>query len=241
LFSFISTLLPQKYGRIILSAMSLAKLGEAWSTFKIFNNGPEPDWKIEEGVLKGHWPFWGVQLTLIKEYPSLNYTIQVDCRIDEMGLLAFACIGFRVSKPDFCPSFYGFGISASQSGFIWDPGCNVTQVPGADIARRHKVGQWYTMKLVAKGSKFVGYVDDDKVFSLKDERYKGKFVGLITGPHTDVSFDNFMITDQVDDDAFADFDVSPEVRALTTMWAGLKILRVASNTYCNSSERGITP
>jgi len=196
-------------------------LGEDWTIFKRFNNAPESDWKIEDGVAKGHWPFWGCQLAVVEEYPSLNYTIQVDCRIDKMGAFTFACIGFRVSKPDFCPSFYGFGISSSHAGFVGDPGCDVTSVAGAAIPRIHKVEQWYTVRLVVKGNKFSGYVDDSKACRLADGRYKGGFVGLITGPNTDASFDNFMITDRVDDDAFTDFGVSPE-DMLATTWAGLK-------------------
>jgi hypothetical protein len=197
------------------------ELGEDWITFRRFNNGRQPDWRIEEGVLKGHWPFWGCQLAVIEEYPSPNYTIQVDCRLDNMGAMAFGCIGFRVSKPDFCPAFYGFGISADLSGYIWDFGCGVNRVPGAAISKIFKVGQWYTVKLVAKGNKYLGYVDDKKMCKLTDEHNEGKYVGLITGPHTDVSFDNFMISDQIGDEAFS-FGVSPGDKVLTTTWASIR-------------------
>jgi hypothetical protein len=42
------------------------------------------------------------------------------------------------------------------------------------------------------------------------------------GYQVDVGFDDFMITNQVDDDALFDFDVSPEGITLTTTWANIK-------------------
>jgi hypothetical protein len=199
------------------------ELGEDWITFKRFANDPVPDWKVDDGVLKGCWPFWGCQLIVIEEYPSLNYTIQVDCRIDKIWMeaqFASAQIAFRVSGPDFCPSFYGFGISSFIAGFSGDPGCNANTVKA--IPRIQDVGQWYTLRLVAQGDNFIGYVNDVEVCDLTDRSYKGEFVGLLTGANNDASFDNFTISDRVDDDAFSRFGVSLSDGALTTAWASLK-------------------
>jgi len=85
----------------------------------------------------------------------------------------------------------------------------------------YNTGQWYTLKLIVQGDRFLGYVNDRPVCKLEDRALKGKFVGLGMGSNISASFDDFMITDQVDEDAILNFDVSPE-GMLTTTWAGLK-------------------
>ena len=56
---------------------------------------------------------------------------------------------------------------------------------------------------------------------LRDKQFQGKFVGLCTGCQVDVSFDDFMISDKVDETAFDEMDVSLKGLASAT-WGSLK-------------------
>ena len=60
--------------------------------------GNHTDWYIENGMLKGHWPLWNSQMLYVKGFNSIDYTIQVRCRIDKVYQspdLAGAGIVFR--------------------------------------------------------------------------------------------------------------------------------------------------
>lgn len=202
------------------------ELDESWTPAVLLEPSP-PDWKIEDDILKGHWPLWNGQMLFLEEYPSLDYTIQVKCRIDLVWLdpgLADAGFIFRSSGPGVGPNdkitpFYGFGIGLSRAQFgIFHGGGNWRYAETK--LEKHVIGKWYTLKLVVKGDKFIGYVDDKRVCKLSDDLFEGTFVGLCIGVNIDASFDDFMISDKVDESAF-EMDVSPE-GLTSTMWASLK-------------------
>jgi hypothetical protein len=203
------------------------ELGESWTSATFRVNAP-PNWKVENGVLRGSWLHPGSgEMLFLEEYPSLDYTIQVKGRIDQVwqaSKYADLSIVFRSSGPagNKVTPFYAFALVSFRTFFfIAHDAANwrdVAVAPG-----KYNIGEWYTLKLVVRGNRFLGYVDDKLVCELRDRQFKGKFVGVATGYQVDVSFDDFTITDQVDDDAFLDFDVSPEGMALTTTWASLKV------------------
>lgn len=163
-----------------------------------------PDWKIESGVLKGNWPFWNAQMLFLKEYPSLNYTIRVKCRIDKVWQapeLASAGIMFRAYGTDKeskdIHQFYGFGIgdSSARFGFIYGTGnWHILETN----PRKHDIGKWYELKVVVKDYGVSCYVDDELICKLHGAHFEGKFVGLTMGSNISASFDDFMITDQAD-------------------------------------------
>ncbi len=203
-----------------------AEIDKNWTPATWRVNAPT-NWKVEDGILKGSWPRSGsCEMLFLEEYPSLNYTIQVKGRIDRVWQASsYAGLGivFRSSGPagNKVTPFYTLGITSFRAFFFM--GHNNANWRDADVTPgNYNIDQWYTLKLVVSGKDFLGYVDDKLVCDLNDRQFKGKFAGLCTGDRVDVSFDDFMITDQVDEDAFVNFDVSPEVRALTTTWAGLK-------------------
>jgi hypothetical protein len=60
-------------------------LNEKWIPIQWVPWADEPwDWKVEDGILKGRWPNWNGQFLFLKDYPSLDYTMQVKCRIDNL-------------------------------------------------------------------------------------------------------------------------------------------------------------
>ena len=183
-------------------------------------------WKVEYGILKGSWPRFGYnEMLFMEESPLLDYTIQVKGRIDgvwQASSYAGSGIVFRSSGPagNKVTPFYAFALVGFRTFFFM--GKNDANWRDADVTPgRYNIDQWYTLKVIVSGKDFLGYVDDKLVCELNDHQFKGKFVGLCTGDQVDISFDDFMITDSVDDSAFADFDVSPE-GTMTTTWAGLK-------------------
>ena len=202
------------------------EIGEDWAPTAWCANDAKPDWKIEDGILGGRWPHWDAQmLFLAKEYPSLNYTIQVKCRIDKVWQspdLAGAGFIFRAPTSETnggCINlFYNWGIGTISSGFMIFSG--VWQLVGV-VMRNHNLDQWYIIKLVVNDSDFYGYIDDKPICKLKDSKYKGKFVGLWLGSNIDASFDDFMISDSVDEDALENFAISPQDK-LPQTWGTLK-------------------
>jgi len=202
------------------------ELGKDW-TPTTWCAGDSPwSWKVGDGVLKGLWPNWDAQMLFLTEYPSLDYTIQVKCRIDKVWQepwLAGAGFIFRSTGPEFMGAcigtFYGYFIGSPQCGFmIWDGG--MWQIIGA-VPKNNNSDQWYTLKLVVKGDDFFAYVDDKPVCKMSDGRFRGEFVGLSIGSNIDASFDDFMISDSVDENAFADFAVSSSGK-LATAWGTIK-------------------
>ncbi len=204
-------------------------LNEKWTPIQWVPWANEPwDWEVENGILKGRWPNWNGQFLFLEEYPSLDYTMQVRCRIDNLlqihryggGGFVFRASGTGVEPGDRIEPFYSFGIDNSIARFaIGGPLEFKTPTAG-----NYGFDQWHTLKLLVKGNVFLAYVDDKPVCELRDRRYNGKFLGLCMGCHTYASFDDFMISDQVDEDALSKaFGVSPDDMALATTWAGLKI------------------
>ena len=69
-------------------------------------------------------PFWNAQMLFLEEYQSMDYTIQVKCRIDKVSNdteLASAGIVFRSFGPgENSLPLYGFGIgdSGAKFGFL---------------------------------------------------------------------------------------------------------------------------
>jgi hypothetical protein len=208
--------------RIWMDDLEREEIGENWTPVACWMPNP-PEWEIEDGVLKGNWPRWNLQMLFLAEYPSPNYTIQVKCRIDEIWQsphLADAGFVFRSTGPDKITPAYGFGIGSSRAQFGVLPGAGWQYI--GTVPENHETGEWYTLKMLIKDDQFVGYVNDRPICKIRDDRgYKGKFLGLSMGSNISASFDDFMITDQVDEDAILNFDVSPE-GMLTTTWAGLK-------------------
>lgn len=202
-----------------------AEIDENWTPATWRVNAPT-NWKVEDGVLKASWPLMGsCEMLLLEEYPSLDYTIQVKGRIDRVrqaSSYAGPGIVFRSSGPagNTVTPFYSFGLIGFRTLFFI--GHNDMNWRDADVTPgNYDIDQWYTLKVIVSGKDFLGYVDDKLVCELSDRLFKGKFVGLCTGDVVDVSFDDFMITDQVDEDAFLNLHVSPEGTMATT-WARLK-------------------
>ena len=206
-------------------------LDERWIPIQWVPWADEPwDWKVEDGIIKGRWPNWNGQFLFLKDYSSLDYTMQVRCRIDNLLQLhgyggagfIFRASGTGVEPGERIEPFYSFGINNSVAHFFIYHGGGLEFK--ATHPEKHDFGQWYTLKLLVKGSSFLAYVDDKPVCKLRDRLYKGKFVGLSMGSHTYASFDDFMISDQVDEDAFSEaFGVWPGAMALATTWADLKV------------------
>jgi hypothetical protein len=205
-------------------------LNEKWTPIQWVPWANEPwDWKVEDGILKGRWPNWNAQFLFLKEYPSIDYTMQVRCRIDNLLQLhgyggagfVFRASGTGVEPGERIEPFHGFSINNFCARFgTFHGGLEFN----AMRSEQHDFGQWYTLKLLVKGNMFLGYVDDKFVCKMEDNRFKGNFVGLGISSHTYASFDDFMISDQVDEDAFSKyFNVSPDAMALATTWADLKV------------------
>jgi hypothetical protein len=64
--------------------------------------------------------------------------------------------------------------------------------------RKHDIGKWYTLKIVAKETGVSCYVDNELVYKLYGANLDGKFVGLSMGSNISASFDDFSITDQTE-------------------------------------------
>ena len=209
------------------------KFDEGWEPAVSVAGNPPSDWKVEDGVLKGHWANQGLQL-LLMEYPSSDYTVQVRCRVDKgTNPEGGGGIAFRSSAPgqpggwQGTSNFYMFAIH--RTGFRlhrigagwWDS--PVIEQPMGD-AKQHSEDDWYTLKLKIKGDNLQGYVNDELLFEKEDDAFDGSFVGLFTGMHTDASFDDFVITTQDDFEAQTQMPgaaVSPTGTTITT-WAGIK-------------------
>jgi hypothetical protein len=210
------------------------KLDERWKpTISIDNAKPPADWEVENGILKGHWPYQGLQLLLI-EYPYQNYAVQVKCRIDKQRSVENA-VGFIFHSygPDHKPtawrgaselSSFGLGTaSGGRSGWI-RVGSDWWDTPFEVVGKGYTEGEWYTVKLLVNGADFEGYIDDELIVKEHDDKFNGSFVGLLIAHNTDASFDNFMVGDQEDFEMLDQGNVtgvSPEGMLITT-WSGLK-------------------
>lgn len=202
------------------------ELKEEWKpVVSVFGANPPTNWKIENGVLTGRWTTWGQQHLLI-EYPSLDYTVQVKCRIDKIntinvdntaGLIVRSAGPDRINPGQGVVDFYNYGLtpSAGNNGismiYIW---ADSWDYPGR-AQKELKIGEWYTLKMVAKGDNLKGYIDNELAFEVNDGRTKGYFVGVYTALYVNASFDDFVVTDET----LA--SVSPQGTLMTT-WAGLK-------------------
>jgi hypothetical protein len=202
------------------------ELKEEWKpVVSVFGANPPTNWKIENGVLTGRWTTWGQQHLLI-EYPSLDYTVQVKCRIDKIntidadnaaGLIVRSAGPDRISPGQGVVDFYNYGLtpSAGNNGvsmiYIW---ANGWDYPGR-AQKELKIGEWYTLKMVTRGDNLKGYIDDELAFEVNDGRTKGNFVGVFNALYVNASFDDFVVTDE----PLA--SVSPQGTLMTT-WAGLK-------------------
>jgi hypothetical protein len=205
------------------------ELGKDWTPVQWCVGDPEPDWKVKDGILMGRWPNWDAQMLFLPEYPSLDYTIQMKCRIDQvMGEPGLAGAGFifRSSGPAVKVNgkcigpLYELAIGHFQCGFM-DADRNGNWFLAGIVVKNHDLEQWYTLKLVVKGDKFLGYVDGEPICQLSDNKYKGNFVGLMLGSNINASFDDFMITERVDEQALTDFDVLPADK-LAIAWGYVK-------------------
>ncbi len=185
-----------------------AELDERWKPAVSFDGGNKPpaDWKIDNGVLKGHWAY-SHHMLLLMEYPSPDYTIQVKCRIDRaMGEVSWAGIVFHSYGPDNAPTGWRGTSELSMFTINHDGIASVLRL-GPDwydwvftsIPVDYKVGEWCTLKLVVVGANYRAYVNDELAHVGYDGKFKGGFVGLNAGHRVDVSFDDFTITDRVDD------------------------------------------
>jgi len=179
------------------------KISEKWTPIA-WSMTDQPDWKIENGILKGNWPLWNAQMLFLSDYPSPDYTIQVKCRIDKVWQvpeLAAAGIIFRSSGPgkteeDNVSSFYGFGIGDTGARFavVYGGKWHIMEAS----PRKHDIGKWYTLKVVVKEGGIFCYVGNELVCKLYGASLDGKFVGLTMGSNISASFDDFLITDQTE-------------------------------------------
>ena len=184
-----------------------AELDERWEAAISYDETPKPsaDWKVDNGVLRGHWPYRHHML-LLMEYPSPDYTIQVKCRIDRVMGGSCAGIVFHSYGPDNAPTRWR-GTSELSMFSIYHNGAAILLRIGPDWYDwvmpsplvDYKVGEWCMLKLVVEGANYRAYVNDELAHVGYDGKFKGGFVGLDAGHMVDVSFDDFMITDRVDD------------------------------------------
>ena len=171
---------------------------------------PPADWKVENGLLTGHWPTWGNQQLLI-EYPSPEYTVQVRCRINEImqessdngvGIVFCSSGPDRTNLSQGAIDFYGFGLGPNPSpggAAIWYVGDGQWGgIASSELEAPVNIGEWYTLKLVVNGNSFQGYVDDKFVCDVQDDMFSGSYVGPYMSLYVDASFDDFMIIDQAD-------------------------------------------
>lgn len=179
----------------------------------------KPNWWIEDGILKGSWPYWNAQFVIL-DYPPQNYTMQVKCRIDqvyESPDLASAGFIFHVSAPDvFDSPKCAFIIQPYRASFYFGHGMDGGEFL-APKQQEYAIGQWYTLKLVVSGDKLTGYVDNKMVSRIhNDYGYEGNYVGLCIGSNIDASFDDFIISNQVET------GLSLAGSSSTTTWASMK-------------------
>jgi len=130
------------------------ELKEEWKPGVSVAGNPPSNWKVEDGVLKGHWANFGQQL-LLMEYPSSDYTIQVRCRLDEANNPeGGAGIVFRSYGPGHDPAgwqgtseFYGFQILRKNLN-LWRIGADwwdtIVVEPPIGGAGEHSDNEWYT-------------------------------------------------------------------------------------------------
>jgi hypothetical protein len=207
-------------------------INEKWVT-AVSKTGSLPlaDWKVENGVLTGRWPTYGQQQLLV-EYPSPEYTVQVRCRINEViqqksdngvGIIFHSSGPGRTNAGQGAVDFYGFAIGPTPS-----PGGAAISYVGAGqwgglaasaVSSPISVGQWYTLKLVVEGNSFRGYVDDELVCEAQDDRFSGNYVGPYMSLYIDTSFDDFVVTDQVDDLSASAVDANGK---LSVTWGHMK-------------------
>lgn len=218
------------YAETCKDSFDVDTFNERWKPCVSVAGNPASDWKIEDGVLKGHWTINGLQL-LLMEYPSLDYTIQVKCRIDNGnnaeggGGIAFRSMGpGQPGNWQNTANFYMFSIH--RTGFrLHRIGAGWWDSPVAegtlDNAKEHGKDEWYMLKLEARGDSLKGYANDELIFDVQDGAFNGGYVGLFTGMFTDASFDDFIITNQWDSLAQDNASVSPE-ETIKTTWSRLK-------------------
>ena len=192
---------------------------------------PSADWKVENGVLTGRWPTFGQQHLLI-EYPSPEYTVQVRCRINEIvqqsndngvGIIFHSSGPGRTNASQGAIDFYGFGIGPTPGpggAAIWYVGNgNWGSITDSGLESPVDISVWYTLKLVVKGNSFQGYVDDKLVCDAQDDRFTGNYVGPYMSLYMDASFDEFVVTDQVDDLSASAVDAHEK---LSATWGHIK-------------------
>jgi len=210
-------------------------INEKWVT-AVAKTGDRPatNWKVENGILTGRWPTWGGQQLLI-EYPSPKYTVQVKFRINEviqqsidngLGIIFRSYGPNRTNASQGAIDLYGFGVGPTPSPgrtAIWYIGDgNWGNLEAATAISPINVGEWYTLKLAVEGNRFRGYVDDELVCDAQDDRFSGNYVGPYVSLYMDASFDEFVITDQVDDLSASAVDAHGK---LSATWGHMKTER----------------
>ena len=202
-------------------------ISDRWKPGVSVGGNPPSDWKVDGGVLKGHWVNQGMQL-LLMEYPSPDYTIQVKCRLDkgsnpEGGAgIVFHSYGIGHDPAGWQGTSEFYSLHMHRTGFrLWRIGAGwwdtIVDKPPMGDAKEHSDVEWYTLKLVLKDSNLRGYVNDELLFETQNDRFAGNFVGLVTGMFTDASFDDLVITNQEEVSTV----VSPEGMLMAT-WSRLK-------------------
>jgi hypothetical protein len=209
------------YANIWTDDFEREELGKDWTPVSL-NLPDPPNWKIEDGILKGLWPLWNCQMIFLNKFSTQEGTIQVKCRIDEIRVdpgLADAGIFFYSEGADKPTPTYGFVIGSMRTQFTCLTGFNFEYI--GTKPEKYDWGKWYILKLVFKDDTFLGYVNDNLICEMTDGRFKGNFVGLGMGANIDASFDDFVISDRVDDQALIDFDVSSVDKTAIT-WGDVK-------------------
>jgi hypothetical protein len=208
-------------------------INDKWGAAVSWSGQPQPtaNWEVESGVLTGRWPTYGQQQLLV-EYPSPEYAVQVRCRINEIiqrsndngvGIIFHSSGPGRTIVNQGAIDFYGFAIGTTPS-----PGAAAISYVGAgqwgglavSAAKSPiNVGEWYTLKLVVEGNRFRGYVDDELVCDAQDDRFTGNYVGPYMSLYIDTSFDEFVVTDQMDDLSPSAVDANGK---LSATWGHMK-------------------
>jgi hypothetical protein len=179
-----------------------AELDERWEAAISYDEAPKPpaDWKVDNGVLKGHWSYQGQQMLLMKQ-ASRAYTIQVKCRIDEAlskETSPWVGIAFHSSKGPYPFQFCAFAVDHGGRAFWKRVGSDWSDWAESLIQADYKPGEWFTLELkLSVQQEFLVYLNDQCVLMGYDPLFSGSFVGLAAGECANVSFDDFTVTDQV--------------------------------------------
>lgn len=113
-----------------------------------------------------------------------DYTIEVKGKVIERGGSGWLGIDFRY-QDDSNHYLYLFRVSDDGQGGNTEVGKFVagsfTKLSDFAPTAKHKLNEWYTLKVEASGSSIKCYIDDEIIFDIKDDTFKKGKIALATG------------------------------------------------------------